>query len=137
MGTNVVGRMVEGVVAPLREDGYRDTVTQMIAGMAGGGLSDEDVRGITEMALATPQRTLVDTVLATADPAMWSYEPIAVPLLALLVEQPTWSDEYRAAVDQLSPQLDWVIWQDVSHFLMLERPAEFQTELSRFLAEIG
>ena len=126
--------MVEGMVAPMRADGYQDTVTQMIAGMAGGGLADEDVRGITEMALATPQRTMVDAVLATADPAMWSDEPIRVPLLALLVEQPTWNADYKAAIKQLAPQLDWVMWQNVSHFLMLERPAEFQAELSRFLA---
>lgn len=128
---------VEGLVAPLRTDGYRATVTQMIEGLAGGGLSDEIVRGITEMALATPQRTMVDAVLATADPAMWSDAPIRVPLLALLVEQPTWNDEYRSAIEALAPQLDWVMWQNVSHFLMLERPAEFQAELSRFLDGIG
>jgi len=128
---------VEGLVAPLRTDGYKATVTQMIEGLAGGGLSDEIVRGITEMALATPQRTMVDSVLATADPAMWSDAPIRVPLLALLVEQPTWNDEYRSAIEALAPQLDWVMWQNVSHFLMLERPAEFQAELSRFLAGIG
>ena len=68
---------------------------------------------------------------------MWSAEPIRVPLLALLVEQPTWNDDYRAAIEELAPQLDWVMWQNVSHFLMLERPAEFQAELSRFLAGIG
>ncbi len=128
---------VEGMVAPLRAEGYRDTVTQMITGMAGGGLAEESVRGITEMALATPQRTMVDAVLATADPAMWSDEVIRVPLLALLVEQPTWNDEYRAAIEKLAPQLDWVMWRDVSHFLMIERPAEFEAELSRFLASVS
>ena len=68
---------------------------------------------------------------------MWSDEPIGVPLLALLVEQPTWNSEYKATIEHLAPQLDWVMWQDVSHFLMLERPAEFQTELIRFLAAVG
>ena len=129
--------MVEGMVAPMREDDYQETVSQMIAGMAGSGLSDEDVHGITEMAITTPQRTLVDAVLATADPPPWSDEPIGVPLLALLVEQPTWNDEYKAAIEELAPQLDWVMWQDVSHFLMLKRPVEFETELRRFLARVG
>ncbi len=128
---------VEGMVAPFRADDYLDIVKQMISGMAGDGLSDEDLRGIILMAINTPQRVMVDSVLATADPAMWSAEPIRVPLLALLVEQPTWNDDYRAAIEELAPQLDWVTWQDVSHFLMLERPTEFQAELSRFLAGIG
>lgn len=128
--------MVEGVVAPLREDGYRDVVTQLVAGMAGSGLTQADVEGITVMALATPQRTLVEAVLATSDAASWSDDPIDVPVLALLAEQPTWSDEYRVRIERLAPRLDWVVWQNVSHFLMLERPGAFQAELSRFLAAV-
>lgn len=132
-----INEMVEGLVAPLREDGYRDTVSQLVAGMAGGGLAAEDIQGIADMALATPQRTLVEAVLATSDREVWSDAPIGVPLLAILAEQPTWSVEYRARIEQLAPRLDWVVWRDVSHFLMLERPGEFQAALGRFLAEGG
>ena len=132
-----INEMVEGVVAPLREDGYRDVVTQLVAGMAGSGLTQADVEGITAMALATPQRTLVEAVLATSDPAVWSDDPISVPLLAILAEQPTWSAEYRTRVERLAPGLDWVVWRDVSHFLMLERPDEFRAALGRFLDGVG
>ena len=76
-------------------------------------------------------------MLAGSTPETWSDGPIYVPLLAVRAEQQTWSAEYRTRIEGPAPSLDWIVWQDVSHFLMLERPDEFHAELRRFLAEVG
>ncbi len=121
------------MLGPLKLDGYRDWVAGMIDGMGGAGLSEEDLGAIKTMAGTIDQATLYDSVVATADPAMWSDEPIDVPALALLAEQPTWSEAYRTSVERVLPNIEWLIWSDVSHFLMMERPAEFQQALGSWL----
>ena len=128
-------QQIEQMLGPLKLDTYREWVAGMIDGMGGESLSQEDVEGLKAMADEIDQATLLDSVVATADPEMWSDEPLELPALAILAEQPTWSDTYRAEVEAILPNIEWVIWSDVSHFLMMERPAEFQQALGDWLEQ--
>ncbi len=123
--------------APFREDNWRDVMGGMIAGMAGNGLSPEDRAAITAMAVATPQHTVLASAEAVVAEDAYGALELSVPVLLLLAEQPTWDASYEAWVREALPQVMYVIWSDVSHYLHTERPAAFAQLLQLFLNRNG
>jgi pimeloyl-ACP methyl ester carboxylesterase len=51
----------------------------------------------------------------------------------ILAKQPMWTSEYEQFVRTLVPKLDYQLWDNVSHFTMMEKPQEFNEALLRFL----
>lgn len=85
-----------------------------------------------EMMLRTPQRVALSEFEATFDPALWKTDKIEVPLLVILAKSPFW-EGYEDSVRKLAPQAEFKTFVDVSHFLMLDKPAEFNEALLAFL----
>jgi len=120
--------------APFLGEGWRDAMRAMIDGMPGPGLSDEDRAAIAEMALATPHASVVGAARAQLDPAAWGDGPIDVPLLLILARQPTWNEAYADWVRERAPGVDYRVWDDVGHYVQMERPQELRAALLEFLA---
>ena len=125
--------MVDGMIAQLSEDKYQQFVGSMIDSMRSPGLADETTTEIRSMASEVPHHAVVGNFLAGADPEIWTEDPIDAPLLAVLARQPAWNDDYEAFVRGLAPQVDYHILDDISHFLMMERPQDFDRLLIDFL----
>ena len=70
---------------------------------------------------------------ATADEDLWKEDKIEVPMLLVLAKQPAWSPEYEQFVRKLAPKVDYQVWENVSHFLMMEKPREFNAVVLVFL----
>ena len=68
--------------------------------------------------------------------AIWAEDKINVPTLASWPRQPAWNKEYEAYVHGLIPNLEFQVWDGVSHFLMMDKPDEFNSTLSAFLVKI-
>jgi pimeloyl-ACP methyl ester carboxylesterase len=58
---------------------------------------------------------------------------VNVPVLVLNAKNQMWTAEYEAYVRSLSPQTDYRIIHDAGHFLMLEKPGEFNAALLEML----
>jgi pimeloyl-ACP methyl ester carboxylesterase len=124
---------MEKFVVPLRGDNYPEAVGRVIAGMT-KPIKDAALRDqIKALMLKTPQHVAVSEFEATADPDLWKEDKIDVPVLVILAKQPVWSAEYEQFVRGLAPKLDYQVWENVSHFLMMEKPREFNAALSTFL----
>ena len=83
--------------------------------------------------LRPPQHVVVSEFEAVIDPAIWEQDKIMVPTLLILAKQPAWSGEYEQFVRDLVPNLDYQIWEGVSHFIMVEKPQEFNEAVLAFL----
>ena len=70
------------------------------------------------------------------DPSIWTDDPIHVPLLALQVAGPQWGPDYEADARSLGARVDYVVWEDISHFVMMERPEEFNALLEAFVEKL-
>jgi pimeloyl-ACP methyl ester carboxylesterase len=68
-----------------------------------------------------------------ADPANFREDPIRVPLLCVLAKDSQWPGDYEAYVRRLAPRAEYRVLDGVGHFLMLQKPAEFNAILSEFL----
>jgi len=75
---------------------------------------------------------------AAADLSIWEEDvPLAVPLLAVHVEQATWSESYQAAVRALGEDVELVVWQDVGHHVQWERTDDLHALIEAWLEARG
>ena len=124
---------MEKFVMPLQSDHYPDEAGRVIAGMT-KPIKDPALRDkIKALMLKTPQHVAVSEFEATADEDLWKTDKIDIPVLMILAKQPAWSPEYEQFVRGLIAKLDYQLWENVSHFLMMEKPREFNAAVLAFL----
>ncbi len=87
----------------------------------------------------TPQRVAISAFENLADPANFREDPIRVPLLCVLAKSSHWPADYEAFVRRLAPRSEYRVLEGagVGHFLMLQRPEEFNAILSGFLDSLS
>lgn len=122
----------EKAVAAMRGDDYRDAIGRMFDGMmpaASAELRDRVKRSAT----ALPQHVAVSFTGAMFDPSIWKDDRVAVPLLVINQHAAMWTDDYVAAVRAMGDDVDYQTIDGVDHFLMLEKPVEFNSRLEQWL----
>ena len=124
---------MEKFIAPLRGENYAEVVGKFIDGMTRPIKAAALRERIRTLMLRTPQHVAVSEFEGTADPALWKPDKIDIPVLMVLAKQPLWTPEYEQFVRSLVSNLDYQVWEDVSHFVMMEKPREFNDALVRFL----
>ena len=114
---------------------YAVAAPQMIDGML-QPVRDEKLRAeIRTVMLSAPDYVAISAMEGMADPKLYQTDAINVPVLAVLAKSPFWAADTEQFLRQLAPQLEFVVWDDVSHFLMMEKPQEFNQTLRDFLSK--
>ena len=106
----------------------------MIRGMFSASTSPALQDHILKMMLGAPESTAIGAMGATFDPSWRSAEPVKVPVLGLFAENSQLDDS--AAMKTVFPTAENHEVPGTGHFLMLEKPAEFNKLLGDFLAKI-
>ena len=126
---------MDKLIAPLRGENYPEAAGRIINGMT-SSIKDVALRDrIKSLMLRVPQYVAVSELEGTVDPALWKEDKIETPVLMILAKQPSWTTEYEQFVRRLVPKLDYRVWENVSHFVMMEKPREFNTALAAFLQQ--
>ena len=124
----------EWMLATLRRPDYEQFIRQMADRTPAGAVPPADLERIKAGVIGTPRHVMVSTLEALLDPRVWQEDPIKVPLLAVLAAgQPHWTPEYESFVRGLAPGAEYHLWENVSHFIMLERPDDFNRLLEDFV----
>jgi pimeloyl-ACP methyl ester carboxylesterase len=91
-------------------------------------------RVTTEM-LTTPQLVMLGAMAAMIDPEQpdWILRKVDAPVLVINAQSPWWNNGYENYVRSLSPRSEYILMAGVGHFLMLEKPAEFNAVLMGML----
>jgi pimeloyl-ACP methyl ester carboxylesterase len=131
----VDGARMDKFLAPLRGANYEQAASKLIDSMT-RPISDEQLRDrIKRLMVRTSQHVAVSEFEGTADPAIWQPDKIDVPVLMILAKQPIWTAEYEQFARSIVPNLDYQVWDNVSHFVMMEKPLEFNQAVLSFLAK--
>jgi pimeloyl-ACP methyl ester carboxylesterase len=84
--------------------------------------------------MATPQHVVVGAMESMFDPAIRTPDKINVPTLAIMAKnEQGWTPEYEKFVRELVPNIDYQVWDGVSHFLMMDEPQKFNDAVMAFL----
>ena len=114
------------VTGPAREN--------MIRGMFSAITTPALQQHILTMMMGTSEQTAAGAMVATWDQSQWSNDPIKAPTLAVYAGSRPLSNE--TAVKRLYPAAEYHQIPQTGHFLMMEKPEEFNALLTRFLDRI-
>jgi pimeloyl-ACP methyl ester carboxylesterase len=122
----------EQFVAPFRSPEYREHTRRFIGSLFPIPGTDALRDRVVSELLATPQHVMTGAMegMFGADQPDWDVKNATVPVLVINAQSPRWTREYEAYVRGLSPKTDYRIMDGVGHWLMLEKPAEFNTALT-------
>jgi pimeloyl-ACP methyl ester carboxylesterase len=126
-------KFLDGLIAGLRAPNYKETGRQMFAFMAGPHLSAEIQQRIQTSFENTPQHVLVSAMEGMADASIWGEDKINVPVLAVMAKTPLYPPNIEESYRAIAPNLDFQMWEDVGHFLMMEQPEKFDNAVIGFL----
>jgi pimeloyl-ACP methyl ester carboxylesterase len=126
-------KLMEGFMAGFRGPNYKEAGKQMFAGMAGPNLSPELQAKIQASFLSTPQHVLVSAMEGMADDSIWGPDKINVPVLAVLAKSPFWPPDTEQFYRTIAPDLEFQMMDGVGHFLMMEKPKQFNDAVLSFL----
>lgn len=122
----------EQFMAPLRGPNYKEAGSQMFAAMT-ATLSDADKERVKTSAWNTPQQVLVSAMETMAEESLYGTDKINVPVLAILAKSPFWAADTEQFLRSLAPDLDYQMWDGVSHFLFMDKPKEFNAAVIAFV----
>ena len=125
--------MMKGLIEGLRGPNYKQTIAQMFTGLSGPSLAPEIKERITASTMNTPQPVLVSAMEGMADPSIWGDDKINVPVLAIMAKNPFYPPNIEELSRPLVPNLEFQMWEGVGHFLMMEKPKEFNAAVIAFL----
>lgn len=126
-------KMMGGLITALRGPNYQEAGAQMFSMMAGRQLSTEAKERIQTSFLNTPQHVLVSAMEGMADESIYRPDKINVPVLAIMTRSPFYPPYIEQLYRGIAPKLEFHMWDDVGHFLMMEHPKQFNESVITFL----
>ena len=124
---------MEGLIAGFRGPNYKTAAGQMLTAISGPNLSAEDTERIKVSFLNTPQYVVVGAMEGMADESIWVEDKINVPVLAILAKSPFYPADVEQIFHTIAPRLEYHMWEGVGHFVMIEKPREFNETVIAFL----
>jgi sigma-B regulation protein RsbQ len=103
----------------------------MIRGMFSPATTPETQKHILSMMLTAPEATAVGAIKAMFDPTQWKDEVFPQPVLGLYADHSTAAN--REYMKTHYPKMEYAEISGTGHFLMLEKPEEFNRFLLEFL----
>jgi len=124
---------IDRLIAGFRGSNYRDAVGQMLMAISGPNLSADLKERIKASSLNTPQHVLVSAMEGMADPSIWGEDKINVPVLAIMAKNPFYPPNVEESFRGIAPKMEFQMWDGVGHFIMMEKPKEFNAAVLAWL----
>lgn len=129
--------MVDQLIANLRSPNYSVAIDQMFGMMFGAGLSAEAQQRIKASTANTPQHVLVGAFEGMADSGIWGEDKINLQVLAIMAKGPFYPPNVEESFRGIAPKMEFHMWDGVGHFLMMEKPKEFNAAVIAWLDKNG
>ena len=124
--------MREQFLAMFRGPNYKEAGAQMFAQMS-ATLSDADKERVKTSFSNTPQSVLVSAMESMGDDALYGPDKMNVPVFAILAKSPFWTADTEQFFRSIAPDFELQWWEGVGHFLMMEKPKQFNDAVIAFL----
>jgi pimeloyl-ACP methyl ester carboxylesterase len=136
-----------GLNDPLPDPAAQKARIELLNGSAFAGEIDKSIEGmfvpttspeirqfVKSRMTAAPNYVSVGAIKGLFVPGLWKDDPIKVPMLAIMANRGNPAADRAAQFRRLAPQVEYHEMNGVGHFLMMEKPAEFNELVTRFLS---
>jgi len=89
---------------------------------------------VLKMMMAAPEATAYGAMVATFDPAIWKDDVLTIPVLGIYADKSGLANP--AATKKIFPAFEYHEIPGTGHFVMLEKPKEFNQLLTQFVETI-
>ncbi|WP_147821907.1 alpha/beta fold hydrolase [Salidesulfovibrio onnuriiensis] len=113
-----------------------ETMDEFLGNMRKDTSSEEISRFFTKLMLSTPVHVRISTMRDFCNLATWKEHPQSVPVQAVYAVTPHLSPANEQYLRTQFPNLEYHQWDGVGHFLMMERPEEFNGLLRSFAQKV-
>ena len=124
--------MREQFVSMVRAPSYKEAGTQMFKQMA-ATMSAPDQERVIASFTNTPQYVLVGAMESMNQDSLYGPDKMNVPVFAILAKSPFWAADTEEFFRSIAPDFEIQWWEGVSHFLMMEKPKQFNDAVIAFL----
>ena len=125
---------MKGYAAPLAAN-YSENMPKFLDGLLAGVQDKQLKESIRSSMLSTPGHVAVSAWYGKADPKIWVDDKIDVPVLALMAPSQFWPPNVKDVFMAVAPKIDFQMWSGVSHFLMMEKPKEFNAAVKGYIVK--
>jgi pimeloyl-ACP methyl ester carboxylesterase len=127
----------ENMAAPYRKPDYREQVKQMVNFMFQNPGTETLRDRVTSEMVKTPQHVLASAMgeMFNLKQPAWDLAKVDVPVMSINAKSPMWTENYESYVRSLSPKADYRLIEGTGHFVMLEKPDEFNATLMEMLTK--
>ena len=124
--------MREQFVAMFRAPNYKEVAVPMFKQM-NGPLAAPDQERVLASFYNTPQHVLVSAMENMNQESLYGPDKINVPVFAVVAKSPFWPADTEQFFRSLAPDFEMQWWEGVGHFLMIEKPKQFNDAVIGFL----
>ena len=125
-------KQFDGWIASFRSD-YLKTRDQFVEGML-AAMKDQNLKtAIRSSNQATPDYVGISAISQLGNDALWGTDQIKVPVLGIFAESPWWPPDTESFFRSIAPDLEFHMWKGPTHFLMMEKPKEFNGLIRAFI----
>jgi len=122
----------EQFLAMFRGPNYKEAGAQMFSQMA-ATMSPAERERVKSTFTSTPQYVLVSAMESMNQESLYGPDKVNVPVFAILAKSPFWAPDTEQYFRSLAPDFELQWWEGVGHFLMIERPKQFNEAVIAFL----
>lgn len=125
--------------APFSAPGYRAHTTNFINAMFPVPGTEATRDRVLKEILETPQYVMAGSMdgMFNLNYSDWDLKHVDVPVIAINTDNPMWTDAGKDYIRSLSARSDYRTIEGTGHWLMLEKPDEFNTTLTEELEKFG
>jgi len=124
--------MREQFLAMFRAPNYKEAAAPMFAQMM-GTLAPPDQERVKTSFNSTPQHVLVSAMESMNQESLYGPDKMNVPVFAVIAKSPFWPADTEQFLQSIAPDFEMQWWEGVGHFLMMEKPKQFNDALVAFL----
>jgi pimeloyl-ACP methyl ester carboxylesterase len=124
--------MREQFLSMFRSPNWKEAGTQMFSQMT-PTMAPADKERVMTSFNNTPQYVLVSAMESMNQDSLYSPDKINVPVFAILAKSPFWPADTEEFLRGLAPDFEMQWWEGVGHFLMIEKPKQFNDAVIAFL----
>lgn len=122
----------EQFVAMVRAPNWKEAGTGMFKQMS-ATMNPTDQERVISSFTTTPQYVLVGAMENMNQDSLYGPDKMNVPVFAILAKSPFWLPDTEEFFRSIAPDFEIQWWEGVSHFLMMEKPKQFNDAVIAFL----
>jgi pimeloyl-ACP methyl ester carboxylesterase len=134
---NVPPELLKKFTSEFDAPDFKEKAGKFIEAMFTKDTPEEVRKHLKETYPTAPKHVAISAMKAMMDRSIWKDDPIKVPVQTILTKGANWTPEYKKYVRKLAPEIDYQQMEGVGHFLMMEKPREFNALMMAFLKKNG